>query len=147
LGGTSRFTWSKDHNLEYFWPEKYLPAEPEIRYARLLSFGYDANFKAAGPTPITGIADFATSLLYSMKFAKGQALEELDLGQVGFPAHQTHLEMEPLLTNLLSRDPSFSLPTPWVDLLSSRLVSSPEYPGKDWFTKHVPRAGLSSWSE
>jgi hypothetical protein len=83
LGGTSKATWAKGRNPEYFWPEKWLSFEPGIRTARVLSFGYNANFASTGPTPITGIADFAKDLLYSMKFAKDSYLEELDIGQVG----------------------------------------------------------------
>lgn len=91
LGGTSRHTWSKGHSIDYFWPERYLPFEPETQFARLLSFGYDANFKASGPASVSGIADFAKSLLYSMKFAKGLALEELELGEV---SDQSRTEIE-----------------------------------------------------
>ncbi|KAI8939498.1 hypothetical protein NX059_003270 [Plenodomus lindquistii] len=81
LGGTSRATWSKGRDLNYFWPERWLPSEPAISSARILSFGYNANFAAVGPAPITGIADFAKDLLYSMKFAKDGDLNELDLGK------------------------------------------------------------------
>lgn len=83
LGGTSRATWAHERNPQYFWPEKWLPLEPEIRMARILSFGYNANWQSTGPAPITGISDFAKELLYSMKFAKGEGenLEELELGQ------------------------------------------------------------------
>ncbi|TAQ86948.1 hypothetical protein B7494_g4728 [Chlorociboria aeruginascens] len=81
LGGTSRATWSKGRDIEYFWPEKWLPLEPGIRTARILTFGYNASFSSTGPAPITGIADFAKDLLYSMKFAKDQHLEELEIGQ------------------------------------------------------------------
>lgn len=82
LGGTSRATWSKHRNSEYFWPNKWLPSEPGIKSARILSFGYNAQFKATGPAPISGIADFAKDLLYSMKFAKDDSLEELGIGEV-----------------------------------------------------------------
>ena len=82
LGGTSRSTWAKGRDPEYFWPQKWLPFEPGIRTARILSFGYDVNFATTRPTPVTGIADFAKELLYSMKFAKGEYVEELELGQV-----------------------------------------------------------------
>ncbi|CAD6570233.1 MAG: hypothetical protein ASARMPREDX12_005007 [Alectoria sarmentosa] len=81
LGGTSRATWAKGRDPQYFWPKQWLPFEPGIRTARILSFGYNANFAATGPAPITGIADFAKDLLYSMKFAKDEHLEELELGQ------------------------------------------------------------------
>lgn len=53
--------------------------------ARILSFGYDASWSARGPMPITSIADFAKDLLFAMKFAKNENLEELNLGQVSGP--------------------------------------------------------------
>ncbi|OQE46137.1 hypothetical protein PENCOP_c001G06589 [Penicillium coprophilum] len=81
LGGTSRATWARGQDPEYFWPEKWLPLEPGIRMARILSFGYNANWASTGPTPITGITDFAKDLLFWMKFGKGEGLEELELGQ------------------------------------------------------------------
>ncbi|KAJ5928180.1 hypothetical protein N7466_007136 [Penicillium verhagenii] len=40
-----------------------------------------SSWAAAGSAPITGITDFAKDLLYSIKFAKGEDLEELELGQ------------------------------------------------------------------
>ncbi|KAE8453869.1 hypothetical protein EG329_007645 [Mollisiaceae sp. DMI_Dod_QoI] len=82
LGGTSKATWARGRDLKYFWPERWLPFEPGIQAARILSFGYNANFAATGPSPITGIADFAKDLLYSMKFAKDEYLEELEVGEV-----------------------------------------------------------------
>jgi hypothetical protein len=82
LGGTSRATWARGRDPRYFWPEKWLPLEPGIRMARILSFGYNASWATPGPAPITGIADFAKDLLFSMKFAKSENLEELELGQV-----------------------------------------------------------------
>lgn len=82
LGGTSRATWAKGRDLNFFWPQRWLPFEPGIRDARILSFGYNANFAATGSAPITGIADFAKDLLYSMKYAKCEDLEELELGRV-----------------------------------------------------------------
>ncbi|KAL8788977.1 MAG: hypothetical protein Q9213_001386 [Squamulea squamosa] len=81
LGGTSRGTWAKGRDPDYFWPQKWLPFEPGIGHARILSFGYNASFAAAGPAPVTGIADFAKDLLHSMKYAKAGSLEELELGK------------------------------------------------------------------
>ncbi|KGO65030.1 hypothetical protein PEX1_017620 [Penicillium expansum] len=81
LGGTSRATWARGRDPQYFWPEKWLPLEPGIQMARILSFGYNASWASTGSAPITGITDFAKDLLYSMKFAKGEKLEELELGK------------------------------------------------------------------
>lgn len=82
LGGTSRTTWSWERNPDLFWPERWLPLEPEIKTARILTFGYDANFAATGSAPIIGVMDFAKALLHSIKFAKDEDLEELEIGQV-----------------------------------------------------------------
>jgi hypothetical protein len=49
-----------------------------------LSFGYNAQYAAAGPAPLTGISDFAKDLLFGMKFAKNERLEELGIGEAGF---------------------------------------------------------------
>jgi hypothetical protein len=83
LGGTSRATWCHNRDPEFFWPQKWLPSEPDIQTARILSFGYNAQFAAPGPAPITGISDFAKDLLFGMKFAKNERLEELGIGEVG----------------------------------------------------------------
>ncbi|KAL8874937.1 MAG: hypothetical protein Q9198_006638 [Flavoplaca austrocitrina] len=83
LGGTSRATWAKGRDPNYCWPQEWLPVEPGMGVARILSFGYNANFAAAGPAPITSIADFARDLLYAMKYAMSEDLEDLELGQVG----------------------------------------------------------------
>jgi hypothetical protein len=83
LGGTSRTTWAKQGDLDYFWPQKWLPFEPGIRSARLLSFGYNFDYAATWSAPMTSITDVAKDLLYSMKFAKDEYLKELKLGEVG----------------------------------------------------------------
>lgn len=82
LGGSSRATWCYNRDPEFFWPEKWLPLEPGMQTARILSFGYNAQFAAPGPAPITGISDFAKDLLFGMKFAKNEGLEELGIGEV-----------------------------------------------------------------
>ncbi|OBT61062.1 hypothetical protein VE03_09488, partial [Pseudogymnoascus sp. 23342-1-I1] len=40
LNGGSQKTWSKDHNLDNFWPLKWLPSEAGINEARISTFGY-----------------------------------------------------------------------------------------------------------
>ena len=116
LGGTSRGTWAKGRDSDYFWPQRWLPFEPGIGDARILSFGYNANFAAAGPAPITGIADFAKDLLHSMKYAKAESLEELELGKVRNITPQA----SPYLTGAMNRDRLSSLLIPWADLLPNR---------------------------
>lgn len=84
LGGTSQSTWSKNHDPEYFWPRLWLPSEPVIRSARILSFGYDADWRSTGSKTQLNITDFAKELLFAMKFAKDEEndLEDLSLGDV-----------------------------------------------------------------
>ncbi|KAH8802637.1 NACHT and WD domain protein [Xylogone sp. PMI_703] len=81
LGGTSRFTWSKNKDPQLFWPLTFLPLEPDICLARILTFGYDANFRAARNASAT-VLDFAKDLLFDLKFGKDEYKEELNMGSV-----------------------------------------------------------------
>lgn len=80
LGGTSRFTWSWNKDVKYFWPKEWLPLEPDIKEGRVLTFGYDAGLNT--PRNFKNVSDFAKDLLFDMKFAKDGAAEELGLGKV-----------------------------------------------------------------
>jgi len=83
LGGDSQKTWSKDpHDPNLFWPQHWLPSEPEIGRARILSFGYNASFLPGTPRSIYNIGDFAKELLYEMKFGKDHDGVDLDIGKV-----------------------------------------------------------------
>ncbi|KAI5918945.1 NACHT and WD domain protein [Camillea tinctor] len=79
LGGTSRFTWSKNKDPNLFWPLKFLPLEPDICLARISTFGYNANFLKAGNMS-KSIRDFATALLFDLKYAKTEEKEDLNMG-------------------------------------------------------------------
>lgn len=78
LGGSSRATWSKDHNPEFFWPLKFLPFEPDINEARILTFGYNANFRRGSGKNRMSVLDFAKDLLYDLKYAKDESVPELE---------------------------------------------------------------------
>lgn len=82
LGGDSRKTWSKNHDPGLFWPGLWLPHEPDIGKARVLSFGYNSNFKHGSAKGLYNIADFAKELLYEMAFGKDENGEDLGLGKV-----------------------------------------------------------------
>ena len=85
LGGSSRLSWSKNHDLDLFWPLKFLPFEPGINEARLLTFGYNANFGPGSRKNKMSVLDFAKDLLYDLKYAKdesGPELDELNMGEV-----------------------------------------------------------------
>ncbi|KAL8965933.1 MAG: hypothetical protein Q9183_003611, partial [Haloplaca sp. 2 TL-2023] len=89
LGGTSQKTWSRNRDLDFFWPREWLPFEPGFTQARILSFGYNAHFAAHGRENILNITDFARDLLYGMKYGLNQQSQELDIGKVPviFVAH------------------------------------------------------------
>ncbi|KAH0558952.1 hypothetical protein GP486_004423 [Trichoglossum hirsutum] len=78
LGGGSRMTWSKDRNPELFWPLKFLPLEPDISEARILTFGYNANFRPGSGKYKMSVLDFAKDLLYDLKYAKDESVPELE---------------------------------------------------------------------
>jgi hypothetical protein len=82
LGGTSRQTWSYNRDAKLFWPQMWLPKEPDICAARILTFGYNSHFLSSGPDSVAGIGDFAKSLLFSMKFGKDDNSGELGIGKV-----------------------------------------------------------------
>ncbi|KAL9614137.1 MAG: hypothetical protein Q9167_001347 [Letrouitia subvulpina] len=83
LGGDSQRTWSKDpRDPNLFWPQHWLPLEPEIARARILSFGYNASFLPGAPRNIYRIGDFAKELLYEMRFSKDHGGEDLNIGKV-----------------------------------------------------------------
>ncbi|TLD28422.1 hypothetical protein PspLS_03370 [Pyricularia sp. CBS 133598] len=81
LGGTSRKTWSKDADPALFWPLQFLPLESDLRKARILTFGYNADFQKPGSVN-TSVLDFAKELLFDLKHARDERGEELDMEKV-----------------------------------------------------------------
>ncbi|ATY61672.1 NACHT and WD domain [Cordyceps militaris] len=65
LGGTSRATWTKDKNPNLFWPLTFLATDPDLCVARILTFGYDANFRKPRNSQAT-LRDFAKELLFDL---------------------------------------------------------------------------------
>ncbi|KAI2472267.1 hypothetical protein F4781DRAFT_428518 [Annulohypoxylon bovei var. microspora] len=81
LGGSSRMTWSHDRNPDFFWPLKFLPLEPDINEARILTFGYNADFRPGSGKNKMSVLDFAKDLLFDLKHAQDESTLELeDLG-------------------------------------------------------------------
>lgn len=74
-------SWSKHRDPELFWPLKFLPLEPDVCLARILTFGYNANFRRAGNVN-TSVLDFAKDLLFDLRFAKDEQMEDLNMGSV-----------------------------------------------------------------
>lgn len=88
LGGSSRKTWAKDRSLDLFWPLKFLPYEPGIKDTRILSFGYNSDFKRGSGKTQMSVLDFAKNLLFELKYAQDEhmgRLEDLRMGEVGIP--------------------------------------------------------------
>jgi hypothetical protein len=54
--------------LGLLWPKKWLSEEPDLSTARILTFGYNANFAAKKEQASLTIGDFASDLLYHMKY-------------------------------------------------------------------------------
>lgn len=87
LGGSSRATWTHPQNPHSFWPKEWLPAEPAISSARILTFGYNATFGRH----MCNTWDFSKSLLSEMRLARNEHAEELGLGQVSFLGDETKI--------------------------------------------------------
>lgn len=68
LGGSSLRTWCSKRDLDLLWPEKWLPEDTDLATARILTFGYNAQFSARGERTSLSIGDFANDLLFSMKY-------------------------------------------------------------------------------
>lgn len=84
LGGSSRMSWSKNRDPSLFWPLQFLPYEPDINEARILTFGYNANFKPGSGKAKVSILDFAKDLLYDLKYAQDDStarIEDLRMGE------------------------------------------------------------------
>ncbi|KAI2467412.1 hypothetical protein F4781DRAFT_311348 [Annulohypoxylon bovei var. microspora] len=80
LGGHSQRTWSKNHDPSLFWPGLWLPFEPDIAKARILTFGYNAAWRGATRS-IASITDFAKELLFEMRFSRDDDGADLDIGK------------------------------------------------------------------
>ncbi|KAL2143051.1 hypothetical protein VTI28DRAFT_391 [Corynascus sepedonium] len=77
LGGTSLRTWCRDRDLDNLWPKLWLPHD--LPTARVLTFGYNTHFSSKKEQVSCTIGDFATDLLFRMKY--GESTTER-LGQV-----------------------------------------------------------------
>ncbi|KAI2463874.1 hypothetical protein F4781DRAFT_98384 [Annulohypoxylon bovei var. microspora] len=70
LGGASLRTWCNNRDLEYLWPQLWLPGEPDLSAARILTFGYNARFSSTKEKVSLTIGDFANDLLFRMKYGE-----------------------------------------------------------------------------
>ncbi|KAK8046092.1 hypothetical protein PG996_014156 [Apiospora saccharicola] len=81
LGGTSLRTWCHNRDLQYLWPQQWLPNEPGFEHARIITYGYNAHFSTKKEHTSLAIGDFANDLLFRMKYEElgGQRLGEVPI--------------------------------------------------------------------
>lgn len=68
IGGTSVRTWCRNRDPDFFWPKSWLPHEQGLSSARILTYGYNAHFASTKGSSSQTIGDFATDLLFRMKY-------------------------------------------------------------------------------
>ncbi|KAL8890337.1 MAG: hypothetical protein Q9215_002507 [Flavoplaca cf. flavocitrina] len=95
LGGASRRTWSKNADPELFWPMKFLPLEIDVCQTRILTFGYNADFRTSGNVS-TSVLDFAKDLLFELKYAKDEIHGDLNIGDA-YMQGQNDPNYEPII--------------------------------------------------
>lgn len=62
LRGGSRKTWSKTESIAHYWPQEWLPSEPEFKNTRIHSFGYNSDWGERKGSALT-IHDFGQALI------------------------------------------------------------------------------------
>ncbi|KAF2131995.1 hypothetical protein P153DRAFT_310495 [Dothidotthia symphoricarpi CBS 119687] len=62
LRGGSVKTWSKNDDSQYFWPQAWLPQEPDLQHVRIHTFGYNSDW-AERKESILNVHDFGKDLL------------------------------------------------------------------------------------
>lgn len=63
LGGGSRSTWTRSDDPSLYWPQRWLPQDPDFQDVRIHSFGYDSSWDKESTL---NLHDFAKSLLGSI---------------------------------------------------------------------------------
>ncbi|KAH6678875.1 NACHT and WD domain-containing protein, partial [Plectosphaerella plurivora] len=66
LGGGSRKTWTFSKDDYHYWPQSWLPSDPDFKDVRIHVFGYNADWTKRQQSMLN-IHDFAQSLLGEMK--------------------------------------------------------------------------------
>lgn len=65
LGGGSRKTWSKSPQQAHYWPQEWLPKDPEFKNVRIHSYGYDSDY-LKGKDDCLNIHHFGKLLLVAL---------------------------------------------------------------------------------
>lgn len=79
LSGTSLRTWCFRRDVDYLWPQLWLPKEKGLSSARVLTYGYNAHFSSRKEQASLAIADFTNDLLFRMRYGENA---QHRLGQV-----------------------------------------------------------------
>ncbi|KAI0425000.1 NACHT and WD domain protein [Xylaria sp. FL1042] len=66
LRGGSYKTWRKGDDPGLFWPQYWLPMEPDLRNASIHSFGYDSDWGSFSPS-VLNVHDFGQTLYEEMR--------------------------------------------------------------------------------
>ncbi|RYP02215.1 hypothetical protein DL764_005895 [Monosporascus ibericus] len=82
LGGSSRLSWCMRHDLDMYWPLKWLPNDPDVRQTRIFTFGYNADFRSSSQSANLGISDFSKTLLFDMLYGRDEDGKPFDFGQM-----------------------------------------------------------------
>ncbi|KAI1196726.1 NACHT and WD domain protein [Nemania serpens] len=64
-GGSSK-TWRKGDDPILFWPQHWLPLEPDLRNASIHSFGYDSDWGSSNPS-VLNVHDFGQTLYEELR--------------------------------------------------------------------------------
>lgn len=62
LRGGSIKTWSRGNDEQYFWPQAWLPKEPDFAHVRIHTFGYNSDW-AERKESFMSVHDFGKDLL------------------------------------------------------------------------------------
>lgn len=81
FGGGSWQTWCDTTTNDSFWPRDWLPFEPNLGSARILTFGYNSHLATNDTDALFGVVDIAKDLLARLKFGAGRESRPLDIGQ------------------------------------------------------------------
>ena len=66
LRGGSIKTWRKGNDPRLYWPQNWLPLDPDFKNANVHSFGYNADFRDTKDS-ILNVHDFGRALLGEMR--------------------------------------------------------------------------------
>lgn len=68
LRGGSIKTWRKGDDPRLYWPQNWLPLDPDFQNANIHSFGYNADFRETKDS-ILNVHDFGRALLGEMRIS------------------------------------------------------------------------------